>query len=245
MAKSLIEAINDIAANLPPGSATVNMPPRDAVGLWMEEALLVYCVGEGTFSDDTTPTRATINLMMDIYDFTGRWIGYQQGVHLSFATAQDLFTTPPPPPPPFDAPSPVPTQDVKEWTKGLWSFADGSAVYAVGPAQSHLVPLKDGSFMFMVTTGQVLAGGIGRYKDCVGIKSATGSVHVPAGLLQSGKFPSPGLKFQARTVENFRIGLKEYVRPLPPGFPGGGPPAEAPSEEEGQHASRGGKKSAS
>jgi hypothetical protein len=219
-ASTIIGTLQQIAANLPP-NALPNLPPLETKGLWMEEVILVYCVGEGTFSDDTTPERAQINLMMDMYDFHGKWVGFQQGVHLSLTPIPVLFGTPPPPPPPFDRPSEVPRQDVMEWTKGLWTFADGSAVYAVGPAQSHLIPFKDGSFLFMVTTGQVLtAGGTGRYAGCVGVKNATGTAFVPPGLLQSGKFPAPGLKFQARTIETFRIATKQYQAP-PPG-PGGG-----------------------
>ncbi|MES1241637.1 MAG: hypothetical protein ABUT39_08455 [Acidobacteriota bacterium] len=218
-ADTIVGLLQRIAANIPP-NALPNLPPLETKGLWMEEVILVYCVGEGTFSDDTSEERSYINLMMDMYDFHGKWIGFQQGVHLSLTPTPVLFRTPPPPPPPFNQPSLVPTQDVLEWTKGLWTFADGSAVYAVGPAQSHLIPFKDGSFLFMVTTGQTLAGGTGRYEGCIGIKSATGTAFVPPGLLQSGQFPRPGLKFQARTIETFRIATKQYVQQPPTG--GGG-----------------------
>lgn len=216
-ANTIIGALQEIAANIPP-NALPNLPPLETKGLWMEEVILVYCVGEGTFSQDMKQ----INLMMDMYDFHGKWVGFQQGVHLSLTPLPDLFKTPPPPEPPFNQPSPVPRQEVREWTKGLWTFADGSAVYAAGPAQSHLVPFKDGSFLFMVTTGQTLAGGTGRYEGCAGIKNATGSAFVPPGLLGNG-FPAPGFKFQARTIETFRIALKQYQAPPPPGGgPGGG-----------------------
>jgi hypothetical protein len=219
--KSISEALRRIAANVPPTSFP-NLPPRDAVGAWMEETILVYCVGQGTFSDDMR----YINLMMDMYDFHGKWIGFQQGVHLSYTPVPELFAVPPPPQPPFDAPSDVPRQKVQEWTKGLWTFADGSAVYAVGPAQSHLIPFRDSSFLFMVATGQVLSGGTGRYEGCVGIKSATGTAFVPPGALLSGKFPQPGLQFTARTIETFRIATRQYTAAPPPPAGAEAPPAE-------------------
>jgi hypothetical protein len=230
-ASTIIGTLQQIAAKVPPTALPYQLP-RETKGLQMEEVILVYCVGQGTFSEDSGPDHAQINLMMDMYDFHGNWVGFQQGVHVSDSTPADLLTTPPPPPAPFNQPSPVPRQTVKEWTKGIWTFADGSSVYAVGPAQSHLVPFKDGSFLFMVTTSQVLAGGTGRYEGCVGIKNATGTTHVPAGLLQSGKFPTPGLQFTARTIETFRIALQPFVQPLPP--PGG----EGGGKHGGKHKER-------
>ena len=218
-------------AGLGPAAGFI-LPRRQMVGVWDEEVILCYCVGEGTFSDDVK----TINLMMDVYDFNDNWIGHQQGVHLSLTPLDVLLSTPPAPPPPFDQPSEVPTKEVQEWTKGIWTFADGSAVYAVGPAQSHLVPFQDGSFVFTVTTGQVLAGGTGRYDGCAGIKSATGSAFVPAGLIQSGKFPAPGFKFKARTVENFRIARPGTWKPVGPApgrrAPAGGAEEAAEASEE-------------
>jgi len=154
---------------------------------------------------------------MDGYDvLTGKWFGYQLGVHHSIATVQDFFTNPSPPQGEFSDPaSPVPPTAVKEYTKGVWAFADGSEIYAVGPAQSHLVPFKDGSFLFMVTTAQTITEGTGRYKGCAGTKQATGTAFVPPGLIQSGKFPAPGLEFEAKTIETFRIVKKQDLGPFP------------------------------
>lgn len=231
---SIVGALQEIASKIPP--KLPNLPPRQTGGVWMEEVILVYCVGEGTFSQDMR----SINLMMDVYDFTGRWIGYQQGVHLSNTPLPELFAVPPQPTGPWDQPSEVPRQKVQEWTKGLWTFADGSGVYAVGPAQSHLIPFQDGSFLFMVATGQILSGGTGRYEGCAGMKTATGTAFVPPGLLQSGKFPQPGLKFQARTIETFRIAKRQDVAQLPPsgppqgGAPGGGQGSPSGGAQGGQ-----------
>ncbi len=163
-----------------------------------EEVLVCYFAGQGTFSDDLR----FITLNMTMYNLDGKPIGTQHGVHES--QNPDLFTIPPTPPPPFDAP-PVPHEPTLEWTKGIWTFADGSGVYAAGPARSHIVPFRDGSVMFTVTTGQTITGGLGRYANAYGVKQATGSAFVPAWLIQQGLFPSPGLQFEARTIEVFRL----------------------------------------
>jgi hypothetical protein len=190
---------------------------------WREELIVVYCVGQGKFSSppNLSPDTAYINLLMDMYDLNGNWVGTQEGVHLSHSTQQDLLAVLPETEGPFDQPdSPVPQPPAKEWTKGKWTFADGSSVLAVGPARSRLVPLKDGSALFMVATGQTITSGTGRYEGCAGSKQATGTTLVPADLVKSGKFPAPGMTFLAKTVEVFRIVRKRDIGPPP-----GGPPS--------------------
>ena len=193
--------------------------PQIAKSNWREELIVVYCVGKGKFSEGTdfTPQRKYINLQMDMYDLNGKWLGYQLGVHESTSTNQDLLYVPPMPTP-MDGP-PVPELPVKEWTKGVWTFADGSEIFAVGSAQSHLVPYTDGSFLFMVTTGQIITKGSGRYEGAHGTKQATGTTFVPPGLIQSGTFPSPGMEFDAKTIEVFRIVKAQDINPNPPGPP--------------------------
>jgi hypothetical protein len=164
-----------------------------------EELLVCYYSGLGTIGDDLR----YITLNMTAYDLDGNAIGAQHGVQETTSPAA-LFNTPPAPPPPFDAP-PVPLLPVSDWTKGIWSFADGSAVYAAGPAIAHVVQMNDGSWMFMVTTGQTIVGGLGRYANAYGVKQATGTAFVPSELVQSGQFPAPGVQFFAKTIEAFRI----------------------------------------
>jgi hypothetical protein len=211
---------------------------------WREELLVVYCVGQGKFSSppNLSPNLAYINLLMDMYDLNGNWLGTQEGVHLSQSTAADLLAVPPPTPGPFDDPdSPVPQPPAIEWTKGKWTFGDGSSVLAVGPARSRLVPFKDGSFLFMVATGQTITSGTGRYQGCGGTKQATGTAFVPAGLIQAGQFPAPGMTFEAKTIEVFRIVKQRDIGPppvAPPGPPAAGPQAQAPAAQANAHARR-------
>lgn len=207
---------------------------------WREELQVVYCVGQGKFSSppnfsfDPDPANVYINLLMDVYDLNGNWIGTQEGVHLSHSTAADLLAVPPPTQDPFDQPdSPVPQPPAKEWTKGRWTFADGSSVLAVGPARSRLVPFKDGSFLFMVATGQTITSGTGRYEGCAGTKQATGTAFVPAGLIP-GKFPVAGMTFEAKTIEVFRLVKSRDIGPPP----GGPPPVAAPAPHPARRGER-------
>jgi hypothetical protein len=213
--KTLTEIVRDIADGVPPPADLLHssISPLDPHSSWREEVIVTYCVGNGTFSkgDQFSPPLVYINLQMDMYDLHGRWLGFQLGVHESNSTPADLLAVWQQSAPWTDPP--VPHPDVKEWTKGIWTFDDGSEIHAVGPAQSHLIPFKDGSFLFMVTTGQTITNGTGRYAGCHGIKEATGTAWVPPGLIQSGKFPEPGGTFVARTLEVFRIIKKKDLGP--------------------------------
>jgi hypothetical protein len=203
---TIVSRLREIAAAIGPGAGQAVRLPRVAHSNWREEVHIVYCVGKGKFgSNADIKQRQFINLQMDMYDLNGNWVGYQLGVHESTSTPEDLLNPPAPPTGSWTEPSPVPEPPIKEWTKGIWTFADGSAVYAVGQAYSQLVPLMDGSYMFMVTTGQIITNGTGRYEGAHGTKQATGTTLVPAGLIESGKFPAPGMTFDAKTIEVFRI----------------------------------------
>lgn len=228
---SIVEAIADA---VPQGFEI----PQIAKSNWREELIVAYCVGKGKFSEGTdfTPQKQYINLQMDMYDLNGKWLGYQLGVHESTSTKQDLLNVPPMPTS-MDSP-PVQELPVKEWTKGVWTFADGSEIFAVGSAQSHLIPYKDGSFLFMVTTGQIITKGSGRYEGAYGTKQATGTAYVPPGLIQSGKFPSPGLDFDAKTIEVFRIVKAQDINPHPPRVPAGSSSTQSSSNVESKKSRR-------
>jgi hypothetical protein len=238
--RSISDVLSSIAAGIGPGAGRAIQIPRVAHSNWREEVHVFYYVGRGKFSSPPNFTwdpkqnkfEFYINLQMDGYDLNGNWVGYQLGVHHSLSTIQEFLTVPPPPHGSFDDPaSPVPPRHLNEYTKGVWTFADGSEIYAVGPAQSHLVPFSDGSFLFMVTTGQTITEGTGRYAGCAGIKEATGTTYIPPGLIQSGNFPTPGLEFQAKTIETFRIVKKNDIGPFPAGPPSQG---QQPQQAQGQ-----------
>jgi hypothetical protein len=206
---SLLSLMESIANHLPPAVEL----PREAHSDWREEVIIAYCSGKGKFSQDMR----FINLQLNMYDLQGRWIGYQQGVHQSESTPADLLNVPPMPEGPMDQPQgPVPHLPIKEWTKGVWTFADGGRIYAAGVAMSHLVPLNDGSFLFMVTTNQTITGGTKRYKGAHGTKQATGTALIKRE--DAAHFPSPGGVFDAHTIETFRLVKHDdlKIQPAPP-----------------------------
>jgi hypothetical protein len=76
---------------------------------------------------------------------------------------------------------------------------------------SHLVPLMDGSFLFLVSCAQVIVDGAGRYAGAFGLKTSLGSTHVARGVNLFG----PGdVQFEATTVDTFRIAKAVDVGPL-------------------------------
>jgi hypothetical protein len=201
---SVAGVLHLIAQNI---GAPTGVFPEDARSFGMEEVIIVYCKGWGKFSEMGPPFY--INLLVDMYDFSGRWVGFQSGVNLSKEAPQASLRVPPPPPLPIDRP-PVPSIPASSWTKGLFTFKDG-AVIVQGPALTHLTPLKDGNLLFSVTTSHVITAGTGLYEGARGTKQATGTALVPRELIASGKFPSPGLRFPVTTIETFRLIRKQFL----------------------------------
>jgi hypothetical protein len=187
--------------------------PYEARSTSVEEVFTIYNVGRGTF-DHTTHY---INLQADMFDLMGQWVGIQTGVHVN-TTPPDppdllprrLFAVPPAPPRPIDQPL-VPHEHRTEWTKGLFTFADGSSMVGEGPAWTHLIPVVDGAFIFMVTTSQVITQGTGVFEGVQGIKQGTGSTYVAPGLFPA-QFPSPGFEFTAKSIDLFRIVRKGFLK---------------------------------
>lgn len=183
---------------------------RDAAAAPGEQVLIRYTEGNGRFSDD----KRFIQLDMQMYRPDGQQDGYHQGVwERLFERPEQLLAVPPEPQRPFDVPEPpVPIVEPLATTEGIWSFGDGSAIYAVGPAMSTLTPLENGSFLFMVATMQWITNGTGRFEGARGLKSSLGSTHIPAGVDLFG--PQP-VTFTATTIDTFRLEPGSRVGPLP------------------------------
>src|SRR5215467_14275600 len=145
-----------------------------------DEVIVRYSKGTGRFSAD----KKYITLDMKQYDLAGQTDGNQLGVwHAKFSTPQELLQVPPTPTGPMNEPiGPVPHLAPVAQTKATWTFGDGSSVTVIGPATSHLIPLKDGSFIFLVSTAQVITSGTGRYEGASGVNQSLGGTFVPAGV---------------------------------------------------------------
>jgi len=165
-----------------------------------EEVIIRYTRGAGRFSAD----KKYITLSMRQYTLDDQPDGYHQGVwEAQFKDPRELLQRPANPVGPMNEPhGPVEHLAVVAHTKGVWVFGDGSAITAVGPALSHLIPLDDGSFLFAVTCGQIITNGTGRYARAHGLKTSLGSTHIEAGVNLFG----PGdVKFTATTIDTFRV----------------------------------------
>jgi haloalkane dehalogenase len=168
-----------------------------------ETVLITYTVGQGTFSAD----RQYIALHNQLYNLDGTENGLHQGVWQAlFKSPADLLSRPAPPTGPMDQPvGPVGSWPVSANTIARWTHADGSSITSVGPAASHLIPLSDGSYLFLVITGQIITGGTGRFAGAHGLTQSLGGTHVPAG---SNLFSPQGpTSFPALTLDTFKFVL--------------------------------------
>jgi hypothetical protein len=165
--------------------------------------------GRGRFDRE----KRFITLTMGQFRFSGEQDGHHEGVwERQFERPEELIGRPADPPGPYNEPrGPIPHVPIIAHTKGIWVFEDNSSITAVGPALSHLIPLKDGAFLFTVTCAQYITGGTGRYKGVRGLKTSLGSSQVPKGLDLFG----PGeVEFAATTVDTFRVVRGKSVKAM-------------------------------
>jgi len=166
-----------------------------------EEVLITYTRGRGQFSDD----RRFIALSNQIYNLDGTENGLHEGVWQAlFKSPAELLARPAPPTGTmFEPVGPVPSWPVSANTIAKWTHADGSSISSVGPAASHLIPLSDGSFLFLVITGQIITEGTGRFAGARGLTQSLGATLVAAGTnLFSPQGPST---FPATTLDTFKF----------------------------------------
>jgi haloalkane dehalogenase len=189
-----------------------------------EEVLITYTRGTGTFSED----KRFIALYNQIYNLDGRENGLHEGVWQAlFSNPAELLARPAPPTGPMNEPvGPVPSWPVSANTIAKWTHADGSSISSVGPAASHLIPLSDGSFLFLVITAQIITEGTGRFAGAKGLTQSLGATHISAGTNLFS--PNGPASFDATTLDTFKLvtGLNGQGRAagFPAGFPAGTTP---------------------
>jgi hypothetical protein len=137
-----------------------------------EKVLISYTRGRGRFSED----RRFIALRNTLYQLDGRADGEHHGVWQAlFSGPEELFARPGQPTGPMNEPvGPVQKWPVTANTIARWIHADGSRIDSVGPAASHLVPLVDGSLLFLVITAQIVTQGTGRFRGARGLTQSLG-----------------------------------------------------------------------
>jgi haloalkane dehalogenase len=175
-----------------------------------EQILITYTRGQGRFSED----KQFIALYNQIYNLDGTENGLHQGVWQAlFNSPGQLLSRPAPPTGPMNAPvGPVESWPVSANTIAKWTHADGSSISSVGPAASHLIPLSDGSFLFLVITGQIITEGTGRFAGARGLTQSLGATYVPKGTnLFSPQGPST---FPALTLDTFKFVIVKSGSPV-------------------------------
>jgi haloalkane dehalogenase len=166
-----------------------------------EEVMITYTRGTGRFSAD----KRFITLSNQIYDLDGTENGLHEGVwQAMFSSPAELLTRPAPPTGTMTEPvGPVPSWPISANTIAKWTHADGSSISSVGPAASHLIPLHDGSFLFLVITAQIITQGTGRFAGARGFTQSLGATHIAAGVnLFSPQGPPT---FDATTLDTFKF----------------------------------------
>jgi hypothetical protein len=88
-------------------------------------------------------------------------------------------------------------------TIARWSYRDGSSISSVGPAASHLVPLSDGSFLYLMITAQIITEGTGRYAGARGLTQSLGAIYLPAGVNMFS--PQGPATFDDTTLDTFKV----------------------------------------
>jgi hypothetical protein len=169
-----------------------------------ERVVIRYTKGTGRLS----PDRKYITLDMKMYKLDRSRGGWHQGVWKAlFQRASELAEVPAPPVEPLDEPvGPVADLDPLAQTKAIWDFGRGNAVFAVGPALSHLVVLANRWANFSVACSQIITNGTGLFHGVHGLKQSLGATRLPPGAENVMFDPTKDVPpFEATTIDTFRI----------------------------------------
>jgi hypothetical protein len=92
---------------------------------------------------------------------------------------------------------------IASYSKGMWTFGDGSTISAVGPAILHAIQYINTASQLWVSADQLITGGTGRYAGVQGVKIVGGSSWV-----KGNPFAETG-PIMIRILEVFRIVRRE------------------------------------
>lgn len=175
-----------------------------------EEVLVRYGVGDFKILDNPQ----YIILRMDLFKPNGERGGHYEGIQETVALPdpQQLLSNPPTPALPIVDPGGIPKVPIGANYKATWWLNPKDSITAIGQSIQRLVPLKDGSMMYTNSAMGLITGGTGEYQGASGVKSATGSVHIPKG----GQL-TPGMTARGMTLDIFRVIKAKSVAQLPPG----------------------------
>lgn len=201
--KSVVAALEEIAQKLGGLSEVPSAAHTDP----REELIVRYTVGQGKFVFANNQPKIVVKGTM--YRLNGQEDGTWEGIDEPVVEIPVTFEPPPPPPPPFDQPvPPVPDVQILSYSKGIFKFADGSSITAIGPANIRVIFYVDGAAQLWVSGEQIITNGTGRYYGAQGLKTVGGSTWVPAD--KAGNLSQAG-DFSAKTIEVFRVVRHENI----------------------------------
>lgn len=192
--------------------------PREAL-VSVEDLIVIYTIGEGTISRDTSTNKTYLRARGQIYRTDDTPDGSWEGIHEIVVPLSELWGTPPPPPPPFNRPvPPVPEPPAQSHTKGTWTFGDGSSLTAVGQGILHAAKLQNEATNLFIAANEIISNGTLKYDGAHGLKTSAISLYLPPGTSLEG-----AANVSLKTLEVFRVTRKEFIGPPP------GPPPAPPS----------------
>ncbi len=204
MSPAIYASLEEIALKL--GARPEGGAPK-AAHVSVEDLVVCYTKGIGTFS----PDRRYLSVRGQIFKLGGEADGHWAGEHEIVIPLAEAWKTPPPPPPPFNRPvPPVPEPPAQAYTKGTWTFGDGSSVTAVGQALVHAAKVQTGETDLWIAANQLISYGTGRYEGAQGLKTAAISILIPEGVtLQEVK------EVTVQSLDVFRIARREFIGAVP------------------------------
>lgn len=204
---SLLGSLEEIANKL----SIAWRVPREA-HVSVEDLIVIFTIGDGTISRDTSKNKTYLKGQGKIYRMDDTQDGKWEGIHDIVVPLSDLWTTPPPPPPPpFNRPvGPVPEPPAQAFTKGMWTFADGSSLTAVGQAILHAATVQNEATNLFVAANEVVSNGSGRYEGAHGLKTSATSLYLPPGMPLEG-----AANVSLKSLEVFRVTRREFIGPPP------------------------------
>jgi hypothetical protein len=105
---------------------------------------------------------------------------------------------------------PVPEPPAQAYTKGTWTFGDGSSLTAVGQALVHAAKIQTGETNLWIAADQLISYGTGRYEGAQGLKTAAISVLIPEGVsLEEAQ------EVTVKSLDVFRIARREFIGQIP------------------------------
>jgi hypothetical protein len=192
-------------ANIP--GLVRNDVPREALAYPRQSLFILHGLAQGKVRLDGRG----INVTADVKDFSGRRIATRLvNASTSAHSAEELMRLPATPVVRKDEQNLVEEVAPTTTEKGVWTFADGSTITAIGKGTSHVWKQRDGSAVAADAANLVVTEGTGAFKGARGLVSLLGITYTAPG--QASPFSTPGGAFGPQhSIEVFQLSMGEDI----------------------------------